>query len=91
VIVAPILGTIMKLAALSAAGNLKDQLLANPQALAGEAAMKTIQAKFAAFGPEGEALFRSFLRAVQGAPRASASASSSASASPGRLSSSSGS
>lgn len=65
VIVAPILGTIMKLAALSAAGNLKDQLLANPQALAGEATMKTIQAKFAAFGPEGEALFRSFLSAVQ--------------------------
>ncbi len=80
VIAAPILGTIMKnafasqlpkllpaplQAALAGAGGLRDQLLANPQALAGEVAMKAIQAKFAAFGPQGEALFQSFLRAVQ--------------------------
>ncbi len=80
VIAAPILGTIMKnafaaelpkllpaplQAALAGAGGLKDQLLANPQALAGGAAMRAVQAKFAAFGPEGEALFRGFVRAVQ--------------------------
>jgi predicted MFS family arabinose efflux permease len=80
VIVAPILGTVLKntfatelpkalspdlAAALAAApAGLREQLLSNPQAL-GASALEAVQRQFAAYGAQGEVLFRSFVQAVR--------------------------
>lgn len=80
VIVAPILGTVLKntfaaqlpkllpaqlTAALSSAGGSGLQLLKDPQALVGTGSLQALQQRFAAFGPQGQVLYEEFVRAVR--------------------------
>jgi len=81
VIVAPILGTVLKntfvaelpkalspalAAALAAAPvGLREQLLSNPQALVSASALEAVQRQFAAYGAQGEVFFQSFVQAVR--------------------------